>query len=92
MIQRRGWVYFEELPNHPDGAPYTWHADRDGRIVLERVRLPDGKDAWLFSKNTVRNLDKMYQAARAKEPDMHYVQLGRVAPAPTAEATSSPTS
>lgn len=80
VIQRRGWVFFEEIPNQRDGPPYTWHADRDGRIVLERVHLPDGKDAWLFSKNTVRNLDKMYEAAQKKEPDARYVQLKRVVP------------
>jgi MscS family membrane protein len=77
VIQRRGWIYFQEIPNNPDGPPYTWHADRDGRIVLERVSLPGGKDAWLFSKGTVRNLEKMYQAALGKSPDAHYVQLGR---------------
>ncbi|HLJ95511.1 MAG TPA: mechanosensitive ion channel domain-containing protein [Gemmataceae bacterium] len=80
VIQRRGWVFFQEVPNQPDGPPFTWHADRDGRIVLERVRLPDGKDAWLFSRNTVRNLGQMYEAARNKEPDAHYVQLRRVVP------------
>jgi MscS family membrane protein len=87
VIQRRGWVYFQEIPNHPDGPPYTWHADRDGRIVLERVHLPDGKDAWLFSKRTVKNLANMYHAALGIEPDPHYVQLKRVVPPVTAEAS-----
>src|SRR5262249_38071030 len=81
VIQRRGWVFFQEIPNHPDGPPYTWHADHDGRIVLERVRLSDGKDAWLFNKNTVKDLEKMYAAARTREPDPRYVQLGLVVPA-----------
>jgi MscS family membrane protein len=80
VIQRRGWIFFQEIPNNPDGPSYTWHADRDGRIVVERVHLADGKDAWLLSKNTVRNLDKMYQAARSREPDARYVRLGRVVP------------
>ena len=88
VIQRRGWVYFQEIPNQPDGLPYTWHADHDGRIVLERVHLPEGKDAWLVSKNTIKNLDAMYQAARSKEPDARYVQLGRVV-APVSDAIAS---
>jgi MscS family membrane protein len=76
VIQRCGWVFLQEIPNQPDGPPYTWYADRDGRIALERVHLPDGKDAWLFSKNTVKRLDKMYQAAQNRKPDLHYVHLG----------------
>lgn len=78
VIQRRGWVYFQEIPNNPDGPPYTWHADRDGRIVLERVHQPDGKDAWLFSFRTIMNLGAMYQAALNLPADAHFEQLGRV--------------
>jgi MscS family membrane protein len=89
VMQRRGWVYFQEIPNHPEGPPYTWHVDRDGRIVLERVRLPDGKDAWLFSKRTVKNLQNMYRAALKKEPDPHYVQLKRVIPPITTEDSAA---
>jgi MscS family membrane protein len=89
VIQRRGWIYFQEIPNNPDGPAYTWHADRDGRIALERVHLADGKDGWLFSKNTVKNLDKMYQAAQSRAPEAHYVQLGRVVPAVTAAVAAS---
>jgi len=78
VIQRRGWIYLQEVPNNPDAPPYTWHADRSGRIVLARVHQADGKDAWLFSRNTVRNLEQMYEAARNHEPDPRYTQLGRV--------------
>lgn len=80
VLQRRGWVYFQEIPNSPEGPPYTWYADRDGRIYLERVHTSDGKDAWLFSRNTVKNLDKMYASALKGEPDPRYNQLGRVIP------------
>ncbi len=89
VIQRRGWIYFQEVPNNPDGPPYTWHADRDGRIVLERVHLADGKDAWLFSRRTMKNLEKMYQAAQQREPDARYVQLGCVVPPLPADALQS---
>jgi MscS family membrane protein len=88
VIQRRGWIYFQEVPNNPEGVPYTWHADRDGRIVLERVHLAEGKDAWLFSRGTVRNLDQMYQAALKAAPDPHYVELGRVIPPVPADAAT----
>jgi MscS family membrane protein len=89
VIQRRGWIFFQEISNNPDGPPYTWHADRAGRIVLERVHLPGGKDAWLFSKGTVRNLETMYQAAQGQEPDARYVQLGRIVPPVSSAAAAS---
>src|SRR5207244_4491254 len=47
-----------------------------GRISLERVRLEDGKEAWLFSKKTVRNLAAMYEQAKDLPPDPRYVRLG----------------
>jgi MscS family membrane protein len=80
VIQRRGWIYLQEIPNNPEAPPYTWHADRNGRIALERVHTSDGKDAWKFSKNCISNLDKMYAAVRDELPDPHYTQLGHVVP------------
>jgi MscS family membrane protein len=76
VMQRRGWVFMQEVPNHPNGPPYTWHADKSGRIMLERVRLADGKEAWLFSKKTVRNIGVMYEQAKDRPADLRYVHLG----------------
>jgi MscS family membrane protein len=76
VMQRRGWLFLQEVPNQPDGPPFTWHADKAGRIVLERVRLPEGKDAWLFSKKTVRNLAAMYDQVKDRPADARYVRIG----------------
>ncbi len=81
VIQRRGWVFQQEIPNNPGGASYTWYADQGGRIMLERVPLSDGKEAWLFSRKTVRNLPQMYEQVKGKEPDLRYVWLNKVVPA-----------
>jgi MscS family membrane protein len=80
VIQRRGWTYFQEIPNLPSAPPFTWHADRTGRIVLERVHQTDGSDAWLFSRQTVANLPRMHEQAQAGEPDPRWVRLGKVIP------------
>src|SRR5262249_51497799 len=53
---------------------------RDGRIALDRVRQPDGKDAWQFTRLTVRNVPRMYAAASTLEPDRRYVRLQLVVP------------
>ncbi len=78
--QRRGFFFRQEVPDHPDGPAYTWHADDNGRITLDRVRGADGKDAWLFTRHTVRNIPKMYAAARQAAPDARYLRLGLLIP------------
>jgi MscS family membrane protein len=80
VMQRRGFMFRQEVPERPDGPPFTWHIDTNGRIALERVRQPDGKDAWLFTRQTVRNIPRMYAAARSAEADPRYVRLGIVIP------------
>lgn len=81
VMQRRGYMFRQELPDQPDAPPYTWHADHVGRIALDRVRQPDGKDAWLFTKQTSRAIPRMYEAAQSQSPDSRYVRLGFVVPA-----------
>ncbi len=81
VLQRRGWLFMQEVPNHPSGPPFTWHADKAGRIVVERVRLADGKDAWLFSRKTVRNIQAMYDKVKDQPADPRYVRLGVALPA-----------
>jgi MscS family membrane protein len=88
VIQRRGWIFMQEVPNQPSGPPFTWSADRFGRVALERVRGADGKDAWLFSSKTVRNLPAMYEQARALPADPRYARLGVALP-PLTDAEAS---
>jgi MscS family membrane protein len=86
-LQRRGFMFREEVPDQPDGPLYTWHADEHGRIALDRVHQADGKDAWLFTRLTVRNVPRMYAAAQAAPPDSRYVRLGLVVPGLQADST-----
>jgi MscS family membrane protein len=79
VMQRRGWIFLQEAPTHPSGPLFTWHADPSGRIVLERVRR-GGKEAWLFSTKTVRNVPAMYEQARDKPADPRYTRLGSALP------------
>src|SRR5206468_7083013 len=75
VLQRRGYTFSQLLSDNPDAPPVTWHADRDGRIVLERIHPAEGKDAWLFNRHTVANLPRMYAAAQPALPDARYVRL-----------------
>jgi MscS family membrane protein len=80
VIQRHSYVFAQEIPDKVQGAPYTWWADRAGRITLDRQRLPDGKEAWLFTRQTVSNIPRMYEACLASTTDAGYVRLGLIVP------------
>ncbi len=92
VIQRRGYFYSQEVPNDPDAMPYTWRADASGRVQLERLPQSAGKDAWLFSRETVANLERMYTAVKDHSPDIRYAILNQVVPTvqPTAPAPPTP--
>jgi MscS family membrane protein len=81
VIQRCGYVFRQEVPEQLDGPAYTWHANSTGRIALSRGRLNDGKDAWLFTRQTVRNIPKMYAAVLSAPPDVRYARMGIAVPA-----------
>lgn len=89
VLQRRGYTYSQMLSDNPNGPPFTWHADRDGRIIIERIHPAEGKDAWLFSRYTVANLPRMYAAAQPAQPDLRFVRLGRVVPALPADGRAT---
>jgi MscS family membrane protein len=80
VIQRHSYLYAQEIPDKPQGLPYTWWADQSGRITLDRQRLPEGKDAWLFTKQTVSNIPRMYEACKAQSVDLGYQRLGLIVP------------
>jgi MscS family membrane protein len=80
VLQRQGFVFRQEVPDRPDGPPYSWHADSHGRIALDRVRQSDGKDAWLFTRLTVRNIPAMYAAVQDADPNHRYLRLGMIVP------------
>ena len=78
VMQRCAFPFSQEVPNDPDGFRYVWHSNHRGRIMLERVRLPEGQDAWLFSRGTLRNLDALVEGFRPKTPDPRYALIGVV--------------
>ena len=78
VMQRCGFTFSQEVPNDPEGYRYVWHSNHRGRIMLERIRLPEGQDAWLFTRGSLRNLDALVEGFRAKTPDPRYSTIGVV--------------
>ena len=72
VIQRCGFVFPQEIISDPDGWRFIWHSNHRGRIMLDRVRQNDDKDAWLFSRGTLLNLDALVDGFRNAPPDPHY--------------------
>jgi MscS family membrane protein len=78
VVQRCGFVFPQEVISDPDGWRYIWHSNHRGRIMLDRVRQGDGRDAWLFSRATLHNLDAMVEGFRSVSPDPRYAFVGVV--------------
>ncbi|WP_435018684.1 mechanosensitive ion channel family protein [Tundrisphaera sp. TA3] len=78
VMQRCGFMFSQEVPNSPDGYRYVWHSNHRGRIMMERIRLPEGTDAWLFTRGSLRNLDALVEGFRPKQPDPRFATIGLV--------------
>src|SRR5262249_44096071 len=90
VVQRRGYLFTQEVPDDPNALPYTWHADSKGRVLLQRVHARNGTDAWLISPETVAHIDAMFAAVKDRPADPRYVLLGKVVPATLPAATAAP--
>ncbi len=95
VIERCGFVYPQEIISDPHGSRYIWHSNHRGRIMIDRVSQADDKDAWLFSRATLYNLDALVEGFRKAPPDPRYEFLGVMIDAsslaePGAEQTPPP--
>jgi MscS family membrane protein len=90
VIQRRGYLFTQEVPDDPNALPYTWHADGEGRVLLQRAHVKDGTDAWLISPETVAHVDAMFEAVKDRPADPRYALLGAVVPPTLPAATAAP--
>ena len=90
VIQRRGYLFTQEVPDDPNALPYTWHADGKGRVLLQRTHAKHGPDAWLISPETVAHIDAMFEAAKERPADPRYALLGKVVPSTLPAAKAAP--
>jgi MscS family membrane protein len=66
----------QEVPDSNYSDPYVWLSQPEG--VIELVRLPAGsrKGEWVFSRDTVRSINKLYPAFEDKPYLEEIVALG----------------
>lgn len=76
IIQRCGFLFVTELSNDPAGMRQTLFASPQGRITLDRVLLPDGKEGWVFDRTTILSIPTIFEAVKKTPPDPRWVRLG----------------
>lgn len=65
VIDRVGYVIWQEIPNDSDGhQPYVHYENAGGRIVIVPPSM-SGADRWLFSAETVRDAASIYDDIQA---------------------------
>lgn len=63
VIDRVGYVLWQEIPNDPDrAAPYTHFVHPEGRVEIGPVKLEDGTRIWQFTPETVAAARTLYVA------------------------------
>lgn len=80
IIQRKGYLFTQEIPEDPNGPKYIWNASSKGMIAVQRAYIPGGKDAWLFTKDTIRAVDLMYEDIKNQPIDIRYKIMGKIVP------------
>jgi MscS family membrane protein len=76
VIVRQRRIILQELPDSNYSDPYVWLSQPEG--VVELVRIPSGerKGEWVFSRDTVRSIDKLFVAYEDKPYPPELVALG----------------
>ena len=66
IIFRQRSVIFQDIPDSNYSDTYSWLSLPEGSIELVRMPVGDHKGEWLFSRQTVRSVDRLYQQCENK--------------------------
>jgi len=66
IIDRVGYVIWQEIPDNPDQAtPYVHYAHALGEIAIAPQRDADGAVRWMFSRETLQAAPAIYEAIQS---------------------------
>lgn len=66
IIDRVGYLVWQELPNHPASArTYVHYRNQGGRVAVEPTHVPDGSVTWRFAADTVRDAGEIFARIQA---------------------------
>ena len=72
IVLRQRRIIVQEIPDANFGEPFVWLSHPAGVIELVRLSAGERKGEWLFSRDTMRSLDRLYVAFedQAYDPDI----------------------
>jgi len=83
IIQRKGYLFSQEIPLVANGPKFIWRASGGGRISINRISKPGKKHTWVFDKETIRSVDSMWEEVKNIPIAERYRIMGKVvAPVP----------
>lgn len=62
ILVRQRRIILQEIPDSNYSDPYTWLSEPEGSIEIVRIPSGERKGEWVFSRETVNALDKLYVA------------------------------
>lgn len=68
VIVRVKRVVPQDIPDRPDGGPYTFYLDERGRIEIARQEDGERRGHWLFSRDTVASIEALFAAHEGLRP------------------------
>ncbi len=66
VIHRHALVLYQDLPESYDGDAFVWMAVDQGRVEVARQVSGHRKGQWLFTKDTVRQIESLYDFYKNK--------------------------
>ncbi len=66
VILRNRSVIYQDLPDSNYSDTYVWLSQTEGTIELGRISTGERKGEWVFSRNTVKSIDRLYQQFEGK--------------------------
>jgi MscS family membrane protein len=77
VMDRIKYVVYQEIPDTPDGQPYTWYTSAAGNIVIARVEEGEAKGEWRFTPQTLNNIEALYRANEDKPLVLQLREAGK---------------
>jgi MscS family membrane protein len=66
VMDRIEVVVYLEIPDKPNGEPFSWYIGEQGRIELARQESGELKGRWLFTTATVDSIESLFKAFEDK--------------------------
>lgn len=91
-IQRLGYIHSQDIPVDPVRPPYAWYTGPEGIVECKRIHLENQSDKWAFNKNTVSQIDSLWEKVKDREVNIRWRILGSVIPMPAEDHLSQTSS